>query len=172
MFEWFVSPNLKDITNVLIKIASNTDNDIIKYVNNHIYINDVIFSSHYNYDQFQSIYTRRRDRFVDRIQKSSRLLFCRVEQTYNEYVKEDIDNFIDSIKNIHPTIEDIKVLLIGPTQLKFEHPSFIHVFYGINEADPYYKSKEINDLFVNTLQLLGYNVSETTDISFTDTSEL
>ncbi len=57
LFEWFVSNSLKNITDVLYKIENNTDNDIVKQLNNRIcLINDNISSNHYTYEEFIYIY--------------------------------------------------------------------------------------------------------------------
>ena len=53
-----------------------------------------------------------------------------------------------------------------------EHPSLIKVIYNKHHTDPYCKSKEINDLFVNSLQRIGYDLNNTLDVDFTDISEL
>ena len=49
LFEWFITKNIHNITNVLLKIINNNDHDIIKVFNNHIYIEDNnIFSGHWS----------------------------------------------------------------------------------------------------------------------------
>lgn len=57
LFEWFISNNLKYITDVLYKIENNTDNNIVKQINNHIcLIDDNIKTQHYKYEEFIDIY--------------------------------------------------------------------------------------------------------------------
>lgn len=173
LFEWFCSPNLKDITSALIKIGNNTDNNIIKqYGPDNICIDNEIYSSHYTYEQFKPIYIRRKTRLINTIKQSSKLLFCRFEGTDNVYTKEDIDNFIKSILIINPTPQDIKLLLITPNQSELEHPSLIKIFYNKQNSDLYCRGKEINDFFVNTLKEIGFNLNNTSDICFTDNSDL
>lgn len=171
LFEWFVSPNLIDITNILNKIANNTDDDIIKQKGNTIYIGDNIESNHYTYENFKLIYQRRRNRLLNIILSSKKILFCRFEGTPITYCKEDIDNFIKTVLSINENLEDIKLMLITP-DLEFEHPSVIKVWYDKHKDDPYCKSKEINDLFTNTLHTLGYDIKDTVDTMFTDMSDL
>jgi len=171
LFEWFLSPNLRDITDVLIKIGNNTDSDIIKQVGTHVFIGDKIYSGHYKYEEFNNIYQRRRDRLVNTIKENKKILFCRFELGPIIYSKEDIDNFINSISIINSDLEDIKLLIISP-EMELEHPSLIKLVYDKHSSDPYCKSKEINDLFVNTLQKIGYDLEDTLDVCFTDISDL
>ena len=171
LFEWFVSNKLNNITNVLFKIVNKTDNDIIKQNNNHIYINDEnIFTSHYNIENFKPIYERRRDRLLDSIKNNSRILFVRFEGNNNIYKHEDIDEFINIIKIINPNCKEIKLFLITPNEIKLEHPLLISEFYNKHHEDPYCNSSEINELFVNTLNKIGYNTNDTFNISFNDMS--
>ena len=172
LFEWFISPNLKDITNVLIQIANKQDNDILQQQqekNSHIFMGDNIHSSHYNLEKFKLVYQRRRDRMLDIILSSKKILFCRFESTSIEYSKEDIDNFINSLRLINKNLSEIKLLLITPG-LELEHPCLIKVIYDKHSTDPYCKSDEINKLFVHSLQKIGYDMNDTVNIRFNDNS--
>jgi hypothetical protein len=171
LFEWFISPSVKDITNVLTNIVHNRDAHIIKQIGRKVYIGNNINSDHYTYEDFKTIYQRRRSRLLSTIKSSKKILFCRFEAKPVAYTKEDIDAFINTVLMINKDLEDIKLLLIGPSR-KFEHPSLIKVTHDNHSADPYCKGKEINDLFVNTLKKVGYNLNDTTNVCFTDTSEL
>jgi hypothetical protein len=169
LFEYFVSPTLKNINDVLIKIIDNKDTDIIEARNTHVYIGDSIFSGHYNYHEYKSIYERRRNRLVNSIQSSKKILFCRFEAEPKGLSKDDIDLFIKLISTINPNLHEIKLLLFGPN-IQSEHPSLIKVFYDKHKSDLKCEGKEINDLFVNTLRKLGYDCKKN-DISFTDKSD-
>lgn len=169
LFEWFVSPSLRDITNILIKIGNKTDNDIIKKKNNHIYIGDEIYTGHYNYEDFKTIYQRRRDRMIDIIKSNNKILFCRFEEKTSCYDKTDIDDFINSILIINPKLSKLNLLLITP-MIELEHPSLIKIIYNNHKNDPYCNGQEINNLFINTLESIGYNLENTSDILFTDKS--
>ena len=172
LFEWFVSPNLNDITNVLIKIGNNTDTDIIKVLNNNVFIGDNIYSGHYTYESIQNIYQRRRNRLINIIKSSKNILFCRFEYHSIDYSKKDIDDFINSILAINPDIEHVKLFIISPPHnTELEHPSLINVMYDKHHTDPYCKSQEINDLFINSLEKIGYNLKDTNNIYFTDMDE-
>lgn len=171
LFEWFISPNLNDITNTLLKIGNNTDDTIITKNEAYTFIDGVIFSSHYNDTDFTAIYKRRRDRIIDIIKSSKNILFCRFEAKINDYTTADIDNFINAIRIFNPDTENMKLLFISP-KTEFEHPSIIKVVYDKHEEDPYCESEEINTLFTNTLQDIGYNINNKTDICFTDKSEI
>ena len=65
LFEWFNSPNLRDITEILKLIKDNKDDDIIKQKGTHVLIGENIYSGHYNLDEFKTIYKRRRDRLLN-----------------------------------------------------------------------------------------------------------
>ena len=171
LFEWFVSPNLRDITNVLITIANNQDEDIIQSKGSHIYIGENIYSSHYNLDNFKRIYQRRRNRLLDIILSSKKILLCRFEYESIEYSKEDIDSFFQSLLSINKNLVDIKLMLITPG-LKLEHTDLIKILYNKHKSDPYCESKEINDLFVNSLEKIGVDVKDTNDTKFTDISDV
>jgi hypothetical protein len=172
LFEWFVSPNLNDITTVLNKIANNIDTDIIKYENNHVYIGDNIKSMHYNNVNFKTIYERRRNRFLDTIISSKKILFYRFEGANNTYMKEDIDSFINLILSINRNLEDIKLVLITTTLQEIQHPSLINMVYTKHACDPYCKGEEINNFFIDSLKAVGYDIETTHNLSFTDMSDI
>jgi len=171
LFEWFVSNNLRNITNVLYKIENKTDHDIIKTNGNHIYIEDSnIYSGHYKYEEFKSIYIRRRDRLINSIKSKNKILFIRFEGSNNKYNNEDIDNFINIIKEINPKCNEIKLLLISPNKDILKHECLINVFYDKHSEDSYCKGKEINDLFLKSLQTIGYNINDISNINFNEMS--
>ena len=170
LFEWFVSPNLKDITDVLIKIVNNQDDNILKQTGIHVRIGSNIYSSHYKLKDFKLIYKRRRDRLLESIILSKRIVFCRFESKSIEYSKEDIDNFINAVLMINKNLLEIKLLLITPC-LELEHPAVTKVFFDNFGTDQFCRTKEVNDLFVNTLIKIGYNINDTTDVCFNDKSD-
>jgi hypothetical protein len=170
LFEWFISETLDDITNVLIQIITKTDGDIIKQEGEKIYMNSTIHTSHYTLSEFKPIYERRRNRLIESIQNKN-LLFIRFDKNFYLYNKEDIDNFIRVIKVMNPDA-NIKLLLISPNYLMIDHPSVICVFYDKHHEDPYCKGEEINELFINALQRVGYDISSTNDIIFDDKSTI
>jgi hypothetical protein len=171
LFEWFVSPHLNHITDILTKIGNNTDTDIIKTSGKYIFMGDSIYSEHYTPEVFMDIYKRRRDRLVDTIKSSKNILFVRFESNDIHYHTAEIDNFINSVLAIHPNLENVKLFLISPNT-KMEHPSLIPILYTKHKKDPFCKSQEINDLFVTNLEKHGYNVHSTSNECFTDMSEL
>lgn len=171
LFEWFVSPNLNNITEILTKIGNNTDTDMIKTSGKSIFMGDNIYSEHYTPDVFIDIYKRRRDRLVDTIKSSKHILFVRFESSNIHYHTADIDNFMHSVLTINPNIENVKLFLISPNK-KIEHPSLISIIYTKQKKDPYCRSREINELFVTNLEKHGYNVNSTSNECFTDMSEV
>ena len=70
-----MSPNLNDITNMIIKIGNEMDVNVLSTRDDNIFINDVIFSGHYKIDEFKYIYTRRRNRMINVIKHSKNILF-------------------------------------------------------------------------------------------------
>lgn len=159
LFEWFISPTLRDIIKVLIKIGNDMDDDIIKEGKDHVFLGDTIYSGHYKYEEFKLIYKRRRNRLLDTILSSKKILFCRFEANSVIYTQEDIENFISSILMINSNLDDVKLMIITPG-LELEHPSLIKVLYDKHMSDPYCESKEINDLFVTSLKNIGYDVKD------------
>jgi len=171
LFEWFISPTLRAITDILYKIASSTDTDIITQRGKDIYMGNAIFSEHYKFDEFKIIYERRRNRLIDTIKSSKKIIFCRFEPYINYYTKEDIDDFFSAIAAINPGLEDSKLLFITPG-ITVEHPSLVQIKYDKHPSDPGCHSQEIKDLFLAGLQAIGYNILNTNDNSFTDMSIL
>jgi hypothetical protein len=170
LFEWFISESLDDITNVLIQIITKTDGDIIKQEGEKIYMNSNIHTSHYTLSEFKPIYERRRNRLIESIQNKN-ILFIRFDIHLFLYTTQDIDNFISVIKHMNPDA-NVKLLIISPNYVMIDHPSLIRVFYDKHAGDLYCKGKEINELFINTLQKVGYDISSKTDIIFDDTSTI
>ena len=171
LFEWFVSPSLNDITNILVKIAKNLDEDIITAKDNQVFIDNALNSIHYNYENFTEIYKRRKDRLINTIKSSKSALFCRFESDVIDYNTTDIDNFINAILHINPNLQNVKLLLICP-EPKIDHPSLINVKYDKHRSDLYCEGPEINNLFITSLEKIGYDVKDVTDTIFTDVSEL
>jgi hypothetical protein len=169
LFEWFVSPSLNNITNVLTKIINNEDNDIIYEKPNYVFIGDAIHSSHYTCENFKIIYQRRRDRLISLIKSSKKIIFCRFEGDVT--TKEDIDNFINVIVSINPNLEDVKLFLIT-FNLELEHPNLVKLIYDHHNAnDIWCESEKLIKLFINKLNDIGYNVEDKSDICFTDVSD-
>jgi len=168
LFEWFTSNNLKDITSVLYKLGNYDDATIVTQSDNNIVLNGNIYSDKYNYEDFKIIYLRRRNRLLASIRTNFTLLFVRFEETNNVYTVEDIDDFINSVKNINPNVIGCKLVLIGPNTDTLEHNSLIKVFYDSGSSG----SVDINQLFVNTLQAAGYNTNNVFDYTFDDSSIL
>lgn len=171
LFEQFITKNIHNITNVLLKIINNNDHDIIKVFNNHIYIEDNnIFSGHYTIDEFIPIYKRRRDRLLECIKNNNNILFVRFDYD-NEINNKDIDDFQNAIKNINININNMKLLIISNNDLKLIHPFLINEIYDSTDNDSYCKEEKINKFFLNTLQKVGYNINNVSDISFTINSD-
>lgn len=102
LFEWFVSPSLNDITNILVKIAKNFDEDIITAKDNQVFIDNALNSIHYNYENFTEIYKRRKDRLINTIKSSKNALFCRFEPDVIDY-----NTTITSLEKIGYDVKDV-----------------------------------------------------------------
>ena len=63
------------------------------------------------------------------------------------------------------------MMLISPNGNGLNHPSLINIFYDKHATDPYCVSKEINDIFMKSLRAIGYNVNDTSELTFTDKSD-
>jgi hypothetical protein len=167
LFEWFVSPSLVDITRVLYHIGNITDSGILTEGGGAVFMARSVYSGHYKFDDFLPIYRRRRDRLIELIKNSKRLLFCRVETSVTVYTKDDIDDFVRSIARINPRIQDLKLLLIRPDTC-IEHPAVHTVVHSNMEYDPFCKGEDINNMFVKAVHDAGYDVKNTTNETFTD----
>jgi len=163
LFEWFVSKKLNYITDILNKLA-NHENPNLTIYGNYLFL-DSIYSDHYTLSNFNEIYKRRRDRLIETIVNNNDLLFIRFESNHNECVNE-IDEFINAVKRINPNA-NTKLFMIAPK--KIEHPLVHTELYNAHSQDPYCKTNEINELFINGLLNMGYSM-DTTDLSFNDYS--
>lgn len=164
LFEWFVSKKLNYITEILLKISNNENPNL--RVNGKYILVDNIYSDHYKLPEFIQIYIRRRDRLIECIKNNSNLLFVRFESFVNNYTTE-IDDFINAVKKINPNA-NVKLFFIAPQ--KIDHASVVTAIYDKHSQDPYCKTVEINELFVNSLVELGYDIHETNNIIFNDIS--
>lgn len=86
------------------------------------------------------------------------------------YDASAINEFIKVIREINPALENIKLLLITNNSIQLDHPSVFQVFYNKHSTDPYCRSTEINTLFTDSLSHIGYNIHDTTHLTFTDKS--
>jgi hypothetical protein len=94
-----------------------------------------------------------------------------MEINHNDYGKEDIDNFIKAVLLINPYLEPetTKLLLICHS-LELEHPNVKIEIYKKHHEDLYCKGYEINNMFVTTLDKVGYNTNDKMEGTFTDVS--
>jgi hypothetical protein len=164
LFEWFVSKKLNYITEVLLKISNNENPNF--RINGKYILFDNIYSDHYKLPNFIETYIRRRNRLIETIKNNSTLLFVRFESFINNYTTE-IDDFIYAIKKINPTAI-VKMFFIAPK--KIEHPCVVTAIYDRHAQDPYCKTIEINELFVNGLIQMGYDIDDKNNIIFDDMS--
>lgn len=167
LFEWFFISHLNSITNIL-KLIILKDNNIITYKEGNIYINNDIRSSHYNEIEFKDIYKRRKDRLLELLKSTKKIIFYRFEQNNNEYTNEDINDFKNVILLINPLLE-FKLILITTKYLNINNDILINKIYNDFEDDLYYEKEKVKEFFKDTLREVGYDLEENNKI-FTDKS--
>lgn len=64
----------------------------------------------------------------------------------------------------------MKLLLISPNKYRLEHPFLINAFYNEHAYDTFCKGKKINNLFLDILKEVGYNIDDLTYFNFSDKS--
>lgn len=97
-----------------------------------------------------------------------------MEGTSITYTNEDIEAFASAIRRINPTCNGSKLLLISPNVSALNHPFVIKEVYDrrIQSSDPYCTGQRINTLFTSLLKKVGYNLEDTSDTTFTDSSDV
>jgi hypothetical protein len=174
LFEWFVTSTLNIITDIIDKLYYNKNINI--YDNNkNICINDDrMFSAHYSLENCKLIFNRRAERFLNTIKNNNKILFIRFEYDNKiNYTVEDINKFVESIKNINPNIDEMKLLLIINYKLPFTHPFIIEKYFSSDDnSDWLCKGENINTFFQSLLTEVGYDISDKSTINFNDISEV
>jgi len=113
LFEWLESQQLQYITDIINTIKENIDISIVKNVGKYIYVlNQLVYTYHYNIEEYKVIFERRANRFLNTIKKSNELLFVRINP-YRKFTTEDeINNFCQAIRSINPNLK-MRFLLIN-----------------------------------------------------------
>jgi len=162
VFEWFESPRLQYITNVINALHNNPDdNVIIKSPPRSIYLlNPQFVTPHYNFDIFDEIFKRRYNRFIDIIKNEEHIFFSRINpltKRRNKTTKEEIELFIESIRKINPHCK-ITFLLVD-TIYQDIHKNTIDI--NLNNVYFYHKffyQKDVTDEYMrkNTIIIEQY----------------
>ena len=182
LFEWLECRQLSYITDVIDVIKNGLDTDIIKGVDNHIYLlHQYLYTHHYKLEEYKIIFQRRAKRFLDIINSSNELICIRVNPYGAEITTtEEINNFVLAVQSINPNVM-IKFLLINTiiTELdKNEIDKTMLVpnvyllqkyFYHEDIKDAVYlqNNEKINGLFYNYMAEIGYPM-EVIHKNFTD----
>jgi hypothetical protein len=176
LFEWFVTNSLDCITNIIKnnvavnKLPLITKRDMLDAG---LQINDSnIFSGHYTIDEFVDIYKRRADRFYNAIKNNKRILFIRFDIVKTVYTKDIIEKFKDAIQSINPDITEMKLLILGPIEIRDHDPFISHKYYSSEHVsnDPFCKGEHINAFFRSALEDVGYNLQGVCNMEFNDRS--
>lgn len=173
LFEWFYVVNLSSVSNLLKKIHNNFPVNLYDHPEGCVCIDTYdIHSVHYSKENFVDIFERRSKRLIEQIKTSKNLLFVRVDNDFTKYTYEDIDEFSNVIKDINPTCENIKLLLITYEKVGFSHAILHNVTHNIQLNNPGgiggCMLEPMNTLFVNSLKNIGYVFKEPIDITFND----
>ena len=156
LFEWFVTNSLQKISNIIYKIANNIEVELITgnlSLGNISLDDNDIYTGHYTFNEYISIYDRRKKRLIDSIKNKKKILFIRIDFSDYKYTENDINIFINSIKYINQNIDEMKLLLITINSLELYNPFLINktIDKDIILNDPHYNGKTVKE-FINILQ--------------------
>jgi len=174
-FEWFVSKNLQNITDIINTLTNDPTLNIVYENTTHVYVlNTNCVSSHYKLDEYKVIFKRRYNRFIDIINKEEHIYFVRLNILDEHTTKYEIELFIESIKKINPNSR-ISFLLIdtidsnsefSPIHIDIENVILHHKYvYETDVTDPNMRKN-----YKKILEDIGYNVNETNTIQFNELS--
>lgn len=161
VFEYFQSTSLKYVTNVINTITENPNANI---VNEGIHpitkikcvylLSYNFYSYHYKLNEYKSIFYRRYERFLNKINSSEKIFFIRVNPNYKctyipnyeKTTKKEILSFIDSIKKINRNIK-INFLLIDTIDSKddIKNQSIDLNVVNVNFFHKFFLSKDVLD---------------------------
>jgi hypothetical protein len=171
VFEWFESPRLQHITNVISVLNNNLDdNVIIKSPPGSIYLlNPQFVTNHYNLNTFDEIFKRRYNRFIDIIKNEEHIFFSRINpftKMRTKTTKEEIELFIESIRKINPHCK-ITFLLVDTSyqdinkntiDLNLNNVFFYHKYFYQNDMTDVYMRQPtiIYDQYKKMLEDVGF----------------
>lgn len=181
LFEWFESRNLQHITDVINTLTINPESNIICGNDKNIYLlNKNIYSRHYNIEEYEIIFKRRYNRFIDNINKEENVYFVRINPLGYNTSKNEIELFIKSIKRINPNIKFIFLLIetisndcnINFITIDIDNVIFHHKYFYQKDVNDVYMRKPtiIYENYKKILEDIGYNINETNNIIFDDKS--
>lgn len=186
LFEWLTSRKLQYITDIINVIKDNIDISILNNIGKYIYVlNQLVFTYHYDIENYKVIFERRAIRFLDTIKKSNELLFVRINPYGEITTEEEINNFSEAIHSVNPTLK-IKFLLINTIDNTTNHTKldekciynveFIQKYFLYedcikNGRDEYlHGNYTIRKLFREYLLEAGYFIDEKNVENFTECS--
>ena len=175
VFEWFVSKNLQNITDIINTLTTDPTLNIVYENTTHVYLlNTNCVSTHYKLDEYKAIFKRRYNRFIDIINKEECVYFVRLNIIDEITTKPEIELFIESIKKIHPNIK-IVFLLIDTIRSTSDFNS-IHIdIKNVILHHKYLHETDVNNPTMRTnykkiLEEIGYNINETNTNQFNEMS--
>jgi len=152
VFEWFESPRLQHITNVISALHNNPDDNVI--IKSPPYsislLNSQFVTTHYKLNTFDEIFKRRYNRFLDIIKTEEHIFFSRINplsKMRNKTTKEEIELFIESIRIINPHCK-ITFLLVD-TIYQDIHKNTIDIhLHNVFFYHKYFYQKDMTDLYM------------------------
>jgi hypothetical protein len=162
-------------------LTINPLSNVICGTNKNIYLlNTNFYSYHYNIDEYKIIFQRRYNRFIDIINTEENIYFVRLNPLGKNTTKNEIELFIESIKNINPNSKIIFLLIdtvesdsdINYINIEINNVIFHHkYFYEKDINDVYMRSPTIiYDKYKKILEDIGYNINEINNTIFDDMS--
>ena len=171
-FEWFQSNKLQYITDLIITLKNNPEENVIYEKDKILYlINNGFFSRHYKLDEFNEIFKRRYKRFLEIIKTEKTIYFVRINTYNNNTSNEEVECFIKIIKEFNPQLI-IKFLLIDTIENEndfikqeinldnviFHHKFFLKRTYGFYGEWLVSKNEELCNIYEDMLGNIGYSV--------------
>lgn len=181
LFEWLEIRNLSCITNVINNLIIEPNQKFVFGIDKHIcLLNDTnIYTGHYDIDEYEIIFKRRSERFLNIIKTNPKLFFVRINPIDKTTNKEEIKLFIKSIHLINPNVEIIFCLIdtifknSNKPQISINIQNIIfHHYYFYQEDvgnDVYLRENPIIcETYKKILENIGYDINNKTNINFND----
>lgn len=171
VFEWFESPKLQYITNVISALQNDSNTNVI--IKSPPYsislLNPKFVTTHYNLDTFDEIFKRRYNRFIDIVKNNEYIYFTRINplmKRINKTTKEEIKQFINIIRNINSNCK-ITFLLVdtihndnqkNTISINLDGVYFYHKYFYYQDMTENYFRKEtvLFEKYKKMLEEIGF----------------
>lgn len=192
LFEYLECARLDDINTIILllinmRLEGNANySKMLKYSGSELVKHRIniltpqVFTCHYKPIEYKEIFVRRVERFFNRIESNTELIFSRINILNKTTSVKAITKFYSLIKQINPDIS-ITFLLIDTIldansfqplvidnlpKFRFQHKYFLYSDY---DDDVYFKTNEkIWNQFYNYIKELGFVKDEEINYEFTD----